>query len=590
MEPITQHLTRASGSRRESPIAHALLLLALLVSLTSEALVGFGCSGGGGVLVVAQEAGNDDVMNSRSDSSVGNDATIPCNSTNCPAGCCDANGVCQSAETSATCGLSGTACQPCPMGTECLYGQCQCTAQSCTAGCCTGFAALGRDGAGPLGQTCQLGNADTECGSGGQGCRDCTLTNGGASDAQAGGICVNAACVFPPPCHCTNGCCDSRGVCRPGASNDACGLSGNLCEDCSVSGAQCIGQECMVGTDGAVCNAQTCPSGCCDSSGLCQQGLTGVVCGGSGTNCQNCLAIRETCANQQCIAGPDSGPSCNADSCKTGCCDALGNCLGGLDAAHCGTGGRRCVDCTTTGNRCASGVCTTPDGGARCSQVCTGCCDASGVCQPGFTDTQCGDVGSACLDCTSLVPASTCDVNVSPRTCISLQTECPGAYPGCAPELQEGAPETQKVCPMADLRNAGSACASGPTAAGCNAFFNFEGKSNVPCVNCLQQFSYEFSDEIGIRLCAQPFVDAACNHNSACLLDCVREACYECPDTPSTVLCGMQVLSGPCAAYAQDDTCLSGVLAGAGALCNPATYRQSFGAWLEAVGAKYCGM
>ena len=231
-----------------------------------------------------------------------------------------------------------------------------------------------------------------------------------------------------------------------------------------------------------------------------------------------------------------------------------------------------------------------PDGGEPCSQSCGGCCDTSGVCHPGFTDQGCGQFGSTCLDCTNYKPPSTCDVNVSPRTCVNLQTECPGTYPSCPAALQEPAPVTQKVCSIDEVQNAATGCAGGPNTAGCNAFFNLEATSNPACVGCLEAFSYDFADGTGIRLCVEPFVDAACNHNSACVLECVEEACYDCPDTPSAVLCGTQVQSSACAAYFQADACVTAALNGAGAVCNPATYQGSYSAWFQAVGAHYCGM
>ena len=419
-------------------------------------------------------------------------------------------------------------------------------------------------------------------------CQDCALSNIDAG-ASGGGTCKNAQCVFSSLCRCTTGCCDSQGACQPGASNGACGMPGQFCEDCTASGAQCFGQRCAQGADASVCNAQTCAAGCCQS-GLCQQGVTGVACGGLGTDCQNCLVVDRVCSNQQCVDDPTEPPSCGPTNCDCGCCDEHGACLGGLDAPQCGTGGRRCVDCTAGGSACVLGVCTLPDGGEPCSQTCAGCCAADGACQPGFTDTQCGQIGSTCLDCTSLNPASICDVNVVPRTCVSLQTQCPGVYPSCPAALQEPAPVRQEVCSSADVQNAAAGCAGGPDTAGCNAFFNLEVASNPACFACLQQFSYDFADGTGIRLCVQPFVDAACNHNSACVIECVREACYNCPDTPSAILCGGQVQLGACMSYYQADVCVTTALNGAGAVCNPATYQQSYRDWFQAVGAEYCGM
>ena len=87
------------------------------------------------------------------------------------------------------------------------------------------------------------------------------------------------------------------------------------------------------------------------------------------------------------------------------------------------------------------------------------------------------------------------------------------------------------------------------------------------------------------RLCAAPFVDAACNHNSACLADCLAQACNGCL---SSAACETQAQSGTCTAFSATDQCITVALAGPAALCNPATYQGNFGAWLQAVGTQYC--
>jgi len=84
-------------------------------------------------------------------------------------------------------------------------------------------------------------------------------------------------------------------------------------------------------------------------------------------------------------------------------------------------------------------------------------------------------------------------------------------------------------------------------------------------------------------------VDATCNHNSACIVDCVAQSCYACVDSDSTAQCEAQVQSATCSAYFMADQCVTQAFTGAGALCNPATYQGNFGAWLGAVGAQYCG-
>jgi hypothetical protein len=496
-----------------------------------------------------------------------------CNYTSCPGGCCDANGVCQVGTSSAACGGVGAACQGCPSGTLCLNKRCECTFQTCPSGCCM----FSR---GVAGASCAPGNSDSQCGVAGSLCQNC---------GSGGGTCTNQQCNLPsqpPPCLCSTGCCDSLGRCQPGASNAVCGLPGETCSDCTQSGTLCEDQQCttVVG-DSGVCNVQTCPTGCCDSAGACQQGLTNLACGTSGTNCQNCLSVPAVCSNQQCVPSPDAGLACNPGNCG-GCCDSLGNCLGGFEGTQCGTGGRLCIDCMTTGTQCEFGLCTESDGSTICAQSCDGCCDAAGNCQVGFAATQCGELGGACQDCTSLSPPSTCDVVVSPRACTSKQAQCPALYPACPAALQELVPTRQKVCSASDLQNAAGACADGPYTAPCAAYLDIVG---TPCSDCLVTFNYEFAEQEGIAACLAPFVNATCNHNDACMVDCVAESCFNCPDTPSTAQCETLAPSGTCSTFGQADACATQALAGAGAVCNPATYQGNFGAWFQAVGATYCG-
>ncbi len=525
-----------------------------------------------------------------------------CGPTTCPGGCCDANGVCQSGDSPTACGVAGATCQACSAGTECTDQQCSCTNETCPTGCCVySFPGGGRGRGGRGGTmggptlptaTCAPGTSDTECGTAGSSCENCT--NSGPYN------CVNQQCNIPapppppPPCQCTTGCCDSLGGCQPGASNTACGLPGNICQDCTQPpGGVCAGQSCSTGIvdASAVCNAETCPNGCCDGSGVCQQGLTGLVCGGSGTNCQNCLEGNMLCSNQQCAA-PDSGTACSPDTCMDGCCDPQGNCNLGDEDTQCGSRGGMCSDCTKLGDTCeffgVGYACTAPDGATACSATCQGCCDVSGACHDGFADTQCGDLGVTCQDCTSLTPASTCDVVVSPRTCTSEQTQCPGVYPSCPAALQEPSRAPQSVCSTLDLQNAAGACAGGAHTMACSSFL--QGTVDASCSACLQAFDFDFVEQVGVRSCVAPFVDATCNHNSACIADCVAQSCYDCPDVTSTTQCETQAPSTACAAFSQTDLCVTTALAGSAAVCSPTVYQGKFGPWLQAVGAKYCGM
>jgi len=61
---------------------------------------------------------------------------------------CD-NGQCK-------CGSSG----PCGEGKACVNGQCRCTSSSCPNGCCSG-------------DTCEPGNTQAKCGTGGEACQQC---------------------------------------------------------------------------------------------------------------------------------------------------------------------------------------------------------------------------------------------------------------------------------------------------------------------------------------------------------------------------------------------------------------------------------
>lgn len=465
-----------------------------------------------------------------------------------------------------------------------------CGADTCAAGCCD------TDG------VCQPGTTIVQCGSGGTACQSCLLQGGRGGNP----VCANQQCGTPAPCACTTGCCDALGACQPGSSNTQCGL-GVACTDCTASGLECFDQTCVfVAADAGgplgsrLCNAQSCPSGCCDFQGACQQGLADLACGNSGAECVDCGGVGEVCSNQEC-AYPSASAACERTC--AGCCDPLGNCAVGTSDTTCGRGGELCADCSTVGARCQYNTCFAPDGGSTCFDTCDGCCDALGNCQFGLLDTQCGTAGpgSACQDCTRLTPPSTCDVGA--RVCASQQTACPAAYTGCPAALTDEAPVRQHVCSMDDLQNVASACAGGVDTAACE---QFQFAEDPACLGCLQIFAFPipvsggsipasgganlvvteaYSMLAAIRLCAAPFVDAACNHNSACLADCLAQACNGCL---SSTACETQAQSGTCAAFSATDQCITVALAGPAALCNPATYQGNFGAWVQAVGTQYC--
>src|SRR5581483_7307846 len=139
------------------------------------------------------------------------------------------------------------------------------------------------------------------------------------------------------------------------------------------------GTQCAA-TDGACCNG---------GSGVCQ-----------GDQCIACDA-GQRCHQGQCV--------CDATSCPNGCCDGA-NCVPFADQTNqrCGTGGAACAACTgsdTCGGGGTPGVCgCTPDcAGKQCGEPngCGGTCTGCRECQtcpegnwPAPNGTPCGAPGS----------------------------------------------------------------------------------------------------------------------------------------------------------------------------------------------------
>ncbi len=176
------------------------------------------------------------------------------------------------------------------------------------------------------GQTCFAVTSPRACGVGGQPCAEC-------APCQA---CTGGACV-PDPAQ--NGICcrNGSGVCANGT-----------CSPCA-SGQRCVGQQCSY-----FCDAQSCPHGCCDSRGICQPGNTADACGTGGAPCSACANPNPVCANGACTA-------CNSGAapprpCPVGCCDAAGRCQPGTANEACGTSGT-CTTCSAPNPTCSGGTC-----------------------------------------------------------------------------------------------------------------------------------------------------------------------------------------------------------------------------------------
>jgi hypothetical protein len=345
----------------------------------------------------------------------------------------------------------------------------------------------------------------------------------------------------------------------------------------------CNGQQCVT----AACGPQNC-KGCCFGD-QCLTGTDPTACGAGGEQCLNCASIGEAC-----IAGGGVGGSCQPPPTPCGpmtcpgCCSGM-ICQPGFANDACGLMGQVCQDCKPFGQGaiCSNGVCVPPPPLCN-SATCPGCCDVTGACQPGFVDGQCGQLGASCQNCTALVPPSTCDVNVMPRVCTSLQAQCPAPYSGCPAGLQNPVPAKQAACSMADLTNASSACKGGAHTAGCMSFFQFENSQNPVCAKCLSLFDVDFTELTGVFTCAAPFVDATCNHATACAADCGNQSCSMCPDPAAADQCRSSVATAQCQVYVQPAQCVGAALMGPALFCNPSQYSNVFGAWLEGVGQHYC--
>lgn len=280
------------------------------------------------------------------------------------------------------------------------------------------------------------------------------LSSFGVAQALVLGLCVGlvASSVScgppkPAPARCNrntcDGCCDENGQCFGKSdaglqSNEACGLGGVTCQVCS-SNQTCVDGNCRIGgmgggsggaggsmgggtggtgggssmlSDGGVCNATTCPTGCCNASGCvmpAQQNFT--RCGSGGAACAGCPN------GQACAARPDGGTGnvCQVPNC-TACLDTSGNCRTDkntlTDDNFCGGPGGNtsvCARCdTANGQRCMNGRCVGMSN--QCNAMnCDGCCSGNTCISADagqLSNAQCGLGGQACATCSS--PA-TCD-------------------------------------------------------------------------------------------------------------------------------------------------------------------------------------
>ena len=121
-----------------------------------------------------------------------------------------------------------------------------------------------------------------------------------------------------------------------------------------------------------------------------------------------------------------------------------------------------------------------------------------------------------------------------------------------------------------------------------SVFFAFEQQHNPACGACLAPFDFDYQELTGLTTCAAPFVDATCDHITACLVDCTDQSCAKCSDSGALQACETQVPAGVCAPYYNGAQCIGQAFFGQGSFCDPNQGTGLFGDWLSSVGQFYC--
>ena len=284
------------------------------------------------------------------------------------------------------------------------------------------------------------GTGGGAAGAGGSGGDAGGGVGGGAGGGSGGGLADGGTCG-----------CTTNGRCVPGDSPLACGNTGGVCSRCAM-GEQCVNGQCVV----AACGPGTC-TGCC-GAGFCvtPSMQTSFGCGTGGAMCARCM-MGQQCRNGACVA-----PVCDAASCPFGCCDANGRCAAGNTSQSCGSGGNACAACAM-GQVCRGGSCgMPPDAGppAPVGSPCTGnaSCGAGQFCLPdqagfpgGYCSAQCMmgacPTGSTCVTTTVFgFSQSACFATCGAcRAGYACQPGADGGTAYCRPDCTGGGVAT---CPM----------------------------------------------------------------------------------------------------------------------------------------------
>jgi hypothetical protein len=169
---------------------------------------------------------------------------------------------------------------------------------------------------------------------------------------QGSGCSMNVTDCKPE--NCSSGCCVRQGNgvnCFQGTTDQACGLGGQICADCTISGLKCApGHVC----GDQYCGPGNCSGGCCLGN-QCKDGRDPLACGTGGLSCTSCVSQGKTCQVGAQPGGHCGAPLCTSQNCS-GCC-AGDLCVVGSQDVACGRSGATCVSCAAQGATCQSGAC-----------------------------------------------------------------------------------------------------------------------------------------------------------------------------------------------------------------------------------------
>jgi hypothetical protein len=146
-------------------------------------------------------------------------------------------------------------------------------------------------------------------------------------------------------------------------------------------------------------------------------------------------------------------------------------------------------------------------------------------------------------------------------------------------------PTSAAVCPASDLATAATACQFGANTAGCQGFFQFEQAQRPQCASCLAPFDFDFNAELGVVNCTLPFLSSVCNHDVACLVNCVTTTCSQCMGQANITQCQDQGPTVQCSSFGSGVMCVQGAIGGMASFCAPT---GNYGTWLQTVGTHYC--